>query len=695
MPRRQLIAIMFTDLVGYSELTQRNEALALELLEKHWELLRPVFTGFDGVEIKTIGDAFLIEFPSALQAVRAGLAIQEELDKYNRSATEDRQIRIRIGIHMGDVERRGDDVFGDGVNIASRIEPLASPGGICISESVYASVHNKVDAPFYPMGEQQLKNISQPVAIFSNRPDQKAIKTKLRKRGLLGATVAAVLIVLLVLVDRGWIQRELSPTVAARRSIAVLPFVNMSDDPGNEYFSDGLSEEILNLLARIPELKVIGRTSSFAFKGRNEDLRVIGQALAVKTLLEGSVRKSGDRVRITAQLVDVSDGAHIWSETYDRTMTDIFAVQDDVAAAIIDALQIHIGTKPTRGRPTENTEAYALFLNARASLNKFEARDAEELLQQAIELDPNFAEAYELLAFSYWYLEGGEGVKAAEAQKLTGEAAAKALALDPDLVLANALFATGNVETYSFLGSIEGFERAVREEPSNPATLNALSYNLMAAGYFREALPIAERFVDLEPLLPAAHYFLFTVLYAVGRTSEAVAALEVADQLGIADAKWTLGEVTLVEKQDDIAIAHFEAWLQQYGYPDSSWVRELVTGARDPATGQAYLDRRIPQIVASMPEEEAYGWQLSLTKWYLFFGFLDRYFEPILDLDLTDSAWTDSDIPLYIGTIFRRLGFTAHPKYLEVAESVGTIDVWEQRGPPDFCEKVSDEWVCE
>ena len=257
MVRRQLIAIMFTDLAGFSKLTQQNEALALELLEKHWELLRPVFAGFDGKEIKTIGDAFLIEFPSALQAVRAGLAIQEELDEYNRSAAEDRQIRIRIGIHIGDVERRGDDVFGDGVNIASRIEPLALPGGICISESVYASVYNKVDVPFYPMGEQQLKNISQPVAIFSNRPDQKAIKTKLRKRGLLGATVAAVLIVLLVLVDPGWIQRELSPTVAARRSIAVLPFVNMSDDPGNEYFSDGLSEEILNLLARIPDLKVI------------------------------------------------------------------------------------------------------------------------------------------------------------------------------------------------------------------------------------------------------------------------------------------------------------------------------------------------------------------------------------------------------------------------------------------------------
>ena len=476
-----------------------------------------------------------------------------------------------------------------------------------------------------------------------------------------------------------------------RQSIAVLPFVNMSSDPEQEYFSDGLSEEILNLLAKIPELKVIGRTSSFAFKGKNEDLRSIGQALGVKTLLEGSVRKSGDRVRITAQLVDVSDGAHIWSETYDRTLTDIFAVQDDVAAAIIDALQIHVGTTPTRGRPTENTEAYALFLKARASQNIGEHRDAEELLLQAVELDPEFAEAYELLAYSYWFLAGNV-VKAAEGQKLMGEAAAKALAIDPDLVFAQALYESGNLDTYSFLGEIEGFERAVRKQPGNPALLDALVFDLMEAGYVRDALGVAERFVDLDPLSPAANLRLFETLYAVGRTDEAAAALELANQL---DSSST-GAVALylVEKQDEIAISNLEAGLQQYGYPDSTWVRELVTGARDPVTGQAYLDRRIPQIVASVPEEDAYRVQLSLNSWYLYFGFLDRHFELILDLDLTDSAWTDADVFVNDGTIYRRLGFTAHPKYLEVAEAIGINDVWEQRGPPDFCEKVGGEWVC-
>jgi tetratricopeptide (TPR) repeat protein len=408
------------------------------------------------------------------------------------------------------------------------------------------------------------------------------------------------------------------------------------------------------------------------------------------------VRKSGDRVRITAQLINVADGAHIWSETYDRTMTDIFAVQDDVATAIIDALQIHVGAVPTRGRPTESTEAYALFLKGRASLNALELREAKEFLQKAIELDAKFAEAYELLANYYWYL-GGNIINAAEGQKLTHDAAAKALALDPDLVFAQALFASGNVEDYSYLGEIEAFERAVREAQNNSPAMDALIWDLEEAGYLREALEPAKRFVDLDPLSPLANVRLFETLYAAGRTSEAVAALELAAQLGNVTATWLLGVVNLVEKRDERAIKYFEAFLQQQGHPDSSWVRKLVTGARDPAAGQEHLDRRIPDLVASGPQEDAYGWQRNLNVWYLAFGFLDRYFEVIREFDLNpaDSTWTDADVLVFDGTIFRRLSFTAHPQYLEVAEALNFIDLWEQRGPPDFCEKVSGEWVCE
>ncbi len=274
-----------------------------------------------------------------------------------------------------------------------------------------------------------------------------------------------------------------------------------------------------------------------------------------------------------------------------------------------------------------------------------------------------------------------------------GEAAGKALAIDPDLILAQAMYQSGNIETWSLVGEIEAFERAVREQPGRSAPLRALTFKLMKAGYLQEALTVAERRVELEPLSPAANNRLAEVLFAIGRTSEAVAALELADQLGSSAAKWVIGAVNLVDKQDDIAITHFEAWLQQYDYPDTTWVRELVTGARNPTTGQAYLDSRIPQIVASMPEEEAYDRQRTLTMWYLAFGFFDRYFELILDNEL-GSTWTDADSLVYAGTIFSRLGFTAHPKYLEVAESLGIVELWEQRGPPDFCEKLDGEWVC-
>jgi tetratricopeptide (TPR) repeat protein len=275
-----------------------------------------------------------------------------------------------------------------------------------------------------------------------------------------------------------------------------------------------------------------------------------------------------------------------------------------------------------------------------------------------------------------------------------GEAAAKALAIDPDLVFAQALYQSGNIETYSYLGEIEALERAARAEPGKTVVLETLSYDLLEAGYLQEALEISERYVQLDPLSPTANSRLAQALYAVERTGEAAAALDLALQFGNDFLKWRIGEVNLVEKQDEIAIANFEASLRQTG-GDPTWVREFVTAGRDPATGQAYLDRDISQFVASVPEEDAFNIQGDLILWYVFFGFLDRYFELILDLNLTDSAWTDADLPVHDGSIFWRLGITAHPKYLEVVESMGIIELWERRGAPDFCEKVDEQWVCE
>lgn len=479
-----------------------------------------------------------------------------------------------------------------------------------------------------------------------------------------------------------------------KQSIAVLPFVNMSDDEGNEYFSDGMSEEILNLLARIPDLKVIARTSSFSFKGKNEDVRSIGEALGVRTVLEGSVRKSGDRVRITAQLIDVSDGAHIWSGTYNRTMTDIFAVQDDVAAAIIDALQIHVGGNPTRGQPTENSDAYALYLKARVLLDAQRGREAIELLQQATQLDPKFAEAIELLAFSFWQ-QAGSSIPIAEGQRLCNETAGKALVINPKLTFARALYELTVSDRTPDSKATDLLEQAWREQPSNTAPLRILIFELTFHGYLLKAHQLALQFVELDPLSPVAIYSLGESFVALGNESEAVAPLQLSLELENAFAKWFVPAFDLAEGRDDKAITYYEAGLERIGISDTEWVKELISGARDPLNGQAYLESRIPEIVASLPEVLASEWQINFDLWYLVFGFLDHYYEVLFEAGPDDKVWSQADIYMWEGTVFRSAGFTADPRYLEAAELLGIIDYWEQRGPPDFCEKVDDQWVCE
>ena len=509
------------------------------------------------------------------------------------------------------------------------------------------------------------------------------------RRHLLAAFAVIILgAVLWTFVGRHSGERSPVITVRDSPSIAVMPFVNTSDDPENEFFAEGMSDEIRNLLGRIPDLKVIGRTSSHAFKGQNQDLRVVGQQLGVSHVLEGSVRKSGDRVRITMQLIDTSDGAQIWSDSYDRVMTDIFEVQDDVAADVIDALQIHVGTLPTRGRPTESPEAYTMFLRAKAAVNLSEFQEAEERLLSVIELDPNFAEAYEMLAYTYWNL-AGLAIDAVTAQQLVSEAAAKAIAIDPDIVLAQALYQAAVFGPSIRYRKLEAFEKAAREQPDNPWVLETLVFSLTENGYLEKALRLAERYVEVDPLSLMANYYWFASLYAVGRTKDAIA---VADFLNRSDMSpgivtWTIGGINLLEERDEIAITQFEASMRQQD-SDLAWVRELVAGARDSVSGQAYLDRRIPRIGASMSEVE-------LTSLYLFFGFLDRHFELVLATEPSDSTWHVAGIHLWRGNVFRRTGFTAHPKYLDLVKSLGVVDTWERRGPPDFCEKVDGQWVCE
>lgn len=478
-----------------------------------------------------------------------------------------------------------------------------------------------------------------------------------------------------------------------RKSIAVLPFVNMSPDPDQEYFSEGLSEEILNLLAKNQALKVIGRTSSFAFKGVNKDLREIGRQLGAATLLEGSVRKSGERVRITAQLIGAADGAHMWSNTYDRRLTDIFAVQDDVASAIINALEIHVGVKPSRGRPTDDTDAYADFLRAGVAAGQYDWRNVREFCTRAVKLDPHFAEAHELLAYSAWRMAGGF-LPFDEALALMRSSSERALAVNPDLVLAKALYRSSDAENYSLLAEIRAFDEAAAKQPDDPRILDSLLYNLFVAGYLDEALTIAMKLVELDPLSPVANGRLPTALFAVGSTDEAFAALEIFDQLDPGFTHWFVGEAYLAFGRQDAAISSFQISLSQGGVADSDWVAELVVHGQDPQTGQAYLDRRIPQIVASVPQDFHVDLRHELVHWYLFFGHLERYFDIIFEQEPTAKNWAKVGDFIASGVAYRHLGFTGHPRYLDVAKAIGMLDVWEQRGSPDLCQKYDGNWMC-
>src|SRR5881398_4054301 len=368
--QRKLAAIMFTDMVGYSALSQRDDKLALELLEEHRQLLRGIFPRFNGTEIKTIGDAFLIEFNSALEAAQCAIAIQRTLAKRNHDVTAERRIELKIGIHIGDVVHRGGDVYGDGVNIASRIEPLAGAGGICVSMDVERQIRNALEARFEKFGSADLKNIKLPMDLFrivlpweSERKTERPRATKKSILPLLAMAAVGVLIVLLF----GWwfMQRSgrdhvnastSSPSVRApastnvpdQKSVAVLPFVNLSDDKGSEYFSDGVSEELLTVLQKIPGMHVAARTSAFSFKGKNAPAQEIGQKLGVAHLVEGSVRKAGNSVRIAARLSRADTGQELWSENYTRDLKDVFAVQSEIAQTIVVQL---------RGKLTGGTEA--------------------------------------------------------------------------------------------------------------------------------------------------------------------------------------------------------------------------------------------------------------------------------------------------------------------------------------------------
>ena len=498
---RKLAAIMFTDMVGYSALVERNEALALQLLEEHRRLLRLIFPKHEGSEIKTIGDGFLVEFSSALAAVQCGIEIQEAIAKRNSANPSQGNFQVRIGIHAGDVVRRADDVIGDGVNIAARIVPLAGACGICVSRQVFDQVESRLVNPLKRMGQVKLKNMIRPLEVY-------------------------------------WVGYEGAPTdlpdlaqtdhvSSTQKSIAVLPFVNMSSDPENEYLSDGLTEDLIMAFSRLKGLRVPARTSSFAFKGKNEDICRIGHQLNVTKILEGSVRKVGDRLRITAQLINVADGDHLWANTFDRQMQEVFAIQDEITREIVNALEMQLvdaGDQPLAKHGTYNTDAYQLYLQARYHFYKFTGegfRRCLECCKKALEIEPNYALAYAALSLSYqtgWFygfLSFEEKLAAIGPHDLFAE---KAVELDPNLAETQTVL--GIVKCWNlrdWSGGEECFKRAIELNPNYVTAHEHYGGLLACLRRTDEALAQARLALQIDPLSPMINLHVGVVYWILHR----------------------------------------------------------------------------------------------------------------------------------------------------------------------------------
>lgn len=477
--QRKLAVIMFTDMVGYSALTQKDEALALRLLEEHRHLLRPIFPKHGGKEIKTIGDAFLVEFSSALDASACAVAMQKTL--FARNQESPNQIQIRIGLHVGDVVYKQRDVYGDGVNIASRIEPLAEPGGICVSEDLARQIANKIEYPLVKLGKGELKNIDMPVEIYRlmlpwNRRRSGVLdrlKFAYSQKRIRRATLAGLLFTVLALIIL-WRTSPMDSGSPPANRVAVLPFLNIGNDLHEEYFSDGMTEELISGLSKVRGLNVIARTSIAKYKGLKTNITDIGRELNVGTVLEGSVQMVSDRARIRVHLIEVQSQQQIWSQEYDREIKDVFAIQSDIAMSVTNALRVQllsVEREQLQKRTTENNEAYRLYLLGRFHLNK---RTGDEVMKsidyftQATQADSKFALAYAGLAEAYT-LAGNAGYGSLPREQTIQNAktyAAKALEMDESQAEAHASLAYVKFRIdWDWKGAEVEFKRALELKP--------------------------------------------------------------------------------------------------------------------------------------------------------------------------------------------------------------------------------------
>jgi adenylate cyclase len=536
--KRKLTAILSADVAGYSRLMAEDESATVKTLEAYREVMSTLIMQHRGRVIDSPGDNLLAEFTSVVDAVQCAVAVQKEFQARNAELPENRRMEFRIGVNLGDVIEEGERIYGDGVNIAARLEALADPGGICISKTAFDQIETKLPLGYEYLGEQEVKNIPKPVAAYRVLLEPRVTVAKAREQkkawpGLRRAIFVGAVAVLILAIAVGIWEFYLRPAplvgVASvekmafplpdEPSITVIPFKNLSGDPEQEYFSDGLTRSIITQLYKIPNMFVIHRDSSFAYKGKKVTLQQVAEEMGVRYVLEGSVQKAGNRVRVNVLLIDAVNGRQLWAESYDRELKDVFDVQDEITRKVATEMAVKVSWgEQARGwtRMTENHEALDLFYQADKIFMRYEKESnakARELLIKAIELDPKFARAIAFLGYTHlldamygWLKNRTRSINKAE------ELAKRALTIDDTVYLAHSLLSSIYANKRLYEEAIAAAERGVEAEPNNAMAISVLAYAKINAGKYGEGLDLMRKVMRLAPHPP--QYFYPPAVYA-------------------------------------------------------------------------------------------------------------------------------------------------------------------------------------
>jgi len=568
--KRKITAIMSSDVVGYSKLMGDDEAATVQTLAVYKSVMSALIEQHRGRVIDSPGDNMLSEFASVVDAVQCAVAIQKELISRNAELPEHRRMLFRIGINLGDVIQEEDRIYGDGVNIAARLEALADPGGICVSKTAFDHIETKLPLGYEFLGEQEVKNIAKPVGayrvVMEPRVTIAVVKVKevdipfWRRKAAISGALAVLFIIIGVSVWKFYLRPPLIEPASVEKmafslpdkpSIAVLPFDNLSDDPEQEYFSDGLTDEIIATLSSVPDLFVIARNSTFTYKGKPVKVQQVSEELGVRYVLEGSVKRAGDKIRITAQLIDAVTGHHLWAKQYDRNLDDIFAVQDEITKSIITAMQVKltVGEQArSAARGTNSLEAYLKYLQANAYYHRDNIESnalAWQFAEEAIALDPKYAMPYVVLAKINLNVFWVDTSKSQE-KSLTeaSESLQKAIALD-----------NSNADAHGQLGVLFSFIRQ-----------------------YEKALAQAEKAVALSPSSAESHYLLAKVLTFTGKAEESIPEYKTAIRLNPITPNnylWSLGLAYAETGQYEEGIIWCEKAIRQE--PDSQMAHIMMT----------------------------------------------------------------------------------------------------------------------